>query len=64
MFIIISILISLLELKDATTSKKIMIFIFMISVLILSIIIYIKKDDILSISEIINKIKELINGTN
>ena len=64
MFIIISILISLLEIKDATKSKKIMIFICMLLILILSVVLYIKQDDILSIEEIINRIKGLINGTN
>lgn len=64
MFIIISVIITLLEIKDVYKEKKIKLIIFFSFVLITSIIIYIYMDKIPSLLNFINNIKELFYGTN
>lgn len=64
MFIIISVIITLLEIKDVYKEKKIKLIIFFSFILITSIIIYIYMDKIPSLLNFIKNIKELFYGTN
>jgi hypothetical protein len=57
MFIIISLIISLLEVKNIIKDKKIKLIIFFLSIIFVSVFLYIKRDDIDSLKIMIEKIK-------
>lgn len=64
MFLIISLIISLLEIKNIIKDKKIKLIIFYVTIIALSIIIYIKRNEIESIKVLIEKLEGLFNGKN
>jgi hypothetical protein len=64
MFIIISLIISLLEVKNIIKDKKIKLIIFFLGIIWVSVFLYIKRDDIDSLKIMIEKIKGFINGKN
>lgn len=64
MFLIISLIISLLEIKNIIKDKKIKLIIFYVTIIALSIIIYIKRNEIESIKVLIEKLEGLLNGKN
>lgn len=64
MFIIISLIISLLEVKNIIKDKKIKLIIFFLGIILVSVFLYIKRDDIDSLKIMIEKIKGFINGKN
>jgi hypothetical protein len=64
MFIIISLIISLLEVKNIIKDKKIKLIIFFLGIIFVSVFLYIKRDDIDSLKIMIEKIKGFINGKN
>ena len=64
MFIIISLIISLLEVKNIIKDRKVKLIIFFLIIISLSIFIYIKKDSIECLKIMIDRIREYINGKN
>lgn len=64
MFIIISLIISFLEVKNIIKDKKIKLAIFFLVIIGLSIFLYLKKDDIESLKIMIEKLKGYVNGKN
>ena len=64
MFIIISLIISLLEVKNIIKDKKIKLIIFFLGIIFVSVFLYIKRDDIDSLKIMIEKIKGFMNGKN
>ena len=64
MFIIISLIISLLEVKNIIKDKKIKLIIFFLGIIFVSVFLYIKRDDIDSLKIMIERIKGFINGKN
>ena len=64
MYIIIKLIISLLEVKNIIKDKKIKLIIFFLGIILVSVFLYIKRDDIDSLKIMIEKIKGFINGKN
>lgn len=64
MFLLICFIISLLEIKDTIKEKRIKMFVFLISIIIISVFLYLNRNNIESIQTLIEKIKGAINGKN
>lgn len=64
MFIIISLIACILELKKVLKNKQLPILFFYLTIVIISIILYYNKDNMPSLYEIIKGIKGSINGYN
>lgn len=64
MFIIITVIISLLELKTLITNKQKPLLIFYITIIILSVFLYFNKDNLLSFYQIIKEMNGIVNGSN
>lgn len=64
MFIIISLIACLLELKKVLKNKQLPILFFYVTIVIISIVLYFNKDNMPSLYEIIKEIKGIINGNN
>lgn len=62
MFLLICLIISLLEIKDTIKEKRIKIFFFMISIIIISVFLYLNRNNIESIQTLIERLKGAING--
>lgn len=64
MFLLICLIISLLEIKDTIKEKKIKIFVFMLSIIIISVFLYLNRNNIESIQTLIERLKGVMNGKN
>ena len=64
MFLLICLIISLLEIKDTIKEKRIKIFVFMISIIIISVFLYLNRNNIESIKTLIERLKGVMNGKN
>lgn len=64
MFLLICLIISLLEIKDTIKEKRIKIFVFMISIIIISVFLYLNRNNIESIQTLIERLKGVMNGKN
>ena len=64
MFLLICLIISLLEIKDTIKEKRIKIFVFMISIIIISVFLYLNRNNIESIQTLIEKLKGVMDGKN
>ena len=64
MFLLICLIISLLEIKDTIKEKRIKIFVFMLSIIIISVFLYLNRNNIESIQTLIERLKGVMNGKN
>lgn len=64
MFIIVTVIISLFELKALITDKQKPLLIFYITFIILSVFLYFNKDNLLSFYQIIKGMNGIANGSN
>lgn len=64
MFLIVCLIVSLLEIRDAAKEKRMRIFLFSLLIIIFSLIVYLNRNNISSLQTLIEKIKGAFNGKN